>query len=81
MMGFRKYRTEVGAHAFIGSNSALVAPVKIGHGAYIGTGSVITQDVAPDALALDARTPNPKAWLGDRLSGKRTRNERGSFDA
>jgi len=50
--GFAKYRTEVGAHAFIGSNSALVAPVKVGDGAYIGSGSVITQDVAPDALAL-----------------------------
>jgi bifunctional UDP-N-acetylglucosamine pyrophosphorylase / glucosamine-1-phosphate N-acetyltransferase len=50
--GFAKYRTEVGAHAFIGSNSALVSPVKIGDGAYVGSGSVITQDVAPDALAL-----------------------------
>jgi bifunctional UDP-N-acetylglucosamine pyrophosphorylase/glucosamine-1-phosphate N-acetyltransferase len=50
--GLAKYRTEVGAHAFIGSNSALVAPVKIGDGAYVGSGSVITQDVAPDALAL-----------------------------
>jgi bifunctional UDP-N-acetylglucosamine pyrophosphorylase/glucosamine-1-phosphate N-acetyltransferase len=50
--GFAKYRTEVGAHAFIGSNSALVAPVKIGDGAYVGAGSVITQDVAPDALSL-----------------------------
>ncbi len=50
--GFAKYRTEVGARAFIGSNSALVAPVKIGDGAYVGSGSVITKDVAPDALAL-----------------------------
>ncbi|MGH6811449.1 MAG: bifunctional UDP-N-acetylglucosamine diphosphorylase/glucosamine-1-phosphate N-acetyltransferase GlmU [Methylocella sp.] len=50
--GVAKYRTEVGAHAFIGSNSALVAPVKIGNGAYVGSGSVITQDVAPDALGL-----------------------------
>jgi bifunctional UDP-N-acetylglucosamine pyrophosphorylase/glucosamine-1-phosphate N-acetyltransferase len=50
--GLAKYRTDVGAHAFIGSNSALVAPVKIGDGAYVGSGSVITQDVAPDALAL-----------------------------
>ncbi|MGH6846150.1 MAG: bifunctional UDP-N-acetylglucosamine diphosphorylase/glucosamine-1-phosphate N-acetyltransferase GlmU [Methylocella sp.] len=50
--GFAKYRTEVGANAFVGSNSALVAPVKIGDGAYVGSGSVITQDVAQDALAL-----------------------------
>lgn len=53
--GFGKYRTEVGENAFIGSNSALVAPVAIGPGAYIGAGSIITQDVAPDALAV-ART-------------------------
>jgi bifunctional UDP-N-acetylglucosamine pyrophosphorylase / glucosamine-1-phosphate N-acetyltransferase len=50
--GFAKYRTEIGAGAFIGSNSSLVAPVKIGEGAYIGSGSVISKDVSPDALAL-----------------------------
>jgi bifunctional UDP-N-acetylglucosamine pyrophosphorylase/glucosamine-1-phosphate N-acetyltransferase len=51
--GFFKHRTDVGAGAFIGSNSALVAPVKIGDGAYVGSGSVITKDVAGDALALE----------------------------
>jgi bifunctional UDP-N-acetylglucosamine pyrophosphorylase / glucosamine-1-phosphate N-acetyltransferase len=50
--GFGKYDTHVGANAFVGSDSALVAPVRIGEGAYIGTGSVITKDVAPDALAV-----------------------------
>jgi bifunctional UDP-N-acetylglucosamine pyrophosphorylase / glucosamine-1-phosphate N-acetyltransferase len=50
--GFFKYRTEIGAGAFIGSNSALVAPVKIGEGAIVGAGSVITGDVEPDALAV-----------------------------
>jgi bifunctional UDP-N-acetylglucosamine pyrophosphorylase/glucosamine-1-phosphate N-acetyltransferase len=50
--GFFKYRTTIGAGAFIGSNSALVAPVTIGAGAYVGSGSVVTQDVSPDALAL-----------------------------
>ena len=50
--GYGKYRTDIGAGAFIGSNSALVAPVKIGDGAYIGSGSVITRDVEPDALAV-----------------------------
>jgi bifunctional UDP-N-acetylglucosamine pyrophosphorylase/glucosamine-1-phosphate N-acetyltransferase len=50
--GFFKYRTEIGAGAFIGSNSALVAPVKIGPGAYVGSGSVITKDVSGDALAI-----------------------------
>lgn len=50
--GYFKYRTQIGAGAFIGSNSALVAPVKIGDGAIIGAGSVITSDVEADALAL-----------------------------
>ena len=50
--GFSKFRTDIGAGAFVGSNSALVAPVTIGAGAYIGSGSVITDDVEPDALAI-----------------------------
>jgi len=50
--GFLKYRTEIGAEAFIGSNSALVAPVSIGERAIVGSGSVITQNVSDDALAL-----------------------------
>ena len=51
--GFFKHKTEIGAGAFIGSNSSLIAPVKIGDGAYIGSGSVITKDVAADALAIE----------------------------
>jgi bifunctional UDP-N-acetylglucosamine pyrophosphorylase / glucosamine-1-phosphate N-acetyltransferase len=50
--GTHKHRTEIGSRAFIGSNSALVAPVKIGDGAYVGSGSVITDDVPADSLAL-----------------------------
>jgi bifunctional UDP-N-acetylglucosamine pyrophosphorylase / glucosamine-1-phosphate N-acetyltransferase len=50
--GFDKYDTHVGAGAFIGSDTALVAPVKVGEGAMTGSGSVITRDVEPDALAL-----------------------------
>jgi bifunctional UDP-N-acetylglucosamine pyrophosphorylase/glucosamine-1-phosphate N-acetyltransferase len=50
--GFDKYETHVGEGAFIGSDTALVAPVSVGAGAYTGSGSVITRDVAPDALAL-----------------------------
>ena len=50
--GFRKSKTDIGARAFIGSNTALVAPVKVGDGAVVGAGSVITRDVAADALAL-----------------------------
>ena len=50
--GRTKYRTDIGAGAFIGSNTALVAPVKVGDGAVVGAGSVITGDVEAYALAL-----------------------------
>jgi len=50
--GFGKYETVIGAGAFIGSNSALCAPVTIGAGAFVAAGSVITKNVAPDALAV-----------------------------
>lgn len=50
--GFRKHHTHIGAEAFVGSNSALVAPVAIGDGAYIGAGSVITADVPANTLAI-----------------------------
>jgi bifunctional UDP-N-acetylglucosamine pyrophosphorylase/glucosamine-1-phosphate N-acetyltransferase len=61
--GFDKYDTHVGEGAFIGSNSALVAPVTIGDGAYTGSGSVITKDVAPNALGLGrARQEEKPGW-------------------
>ena len=50
--GARKHHTDIGQGAFIGSNSALVAPVSIGDGAYVGSGSVITRDVPAGALAV-----------------------------
>jgi bifunctional UDP-N-acetylglucosamine pyrophosphorylase/glucosamine-1-phosphate N-acetyltransferase len=50
--GTHKHRTTIGAHVFVGSDVALVAPVTIGDGAILAAGSVITEDVAPDALAL-----------------------------
>jgi bifunctional UDP-N-acetylglucosamine pyrophosphorylase/glucosamine-1-phosphate N-acetyltransferase len=50
--GFSKFKTTIGAGAFVGSNSSLVAPVTIGAGAYVGSGSVVTRDVSPDALAV-----------------------------
>ena len=50
--GFDKYHTDIGAGAFIGSNAALVAPVKIGDGAMVAAGSVITRDVPADALSV-----------------------------
>ncbi len=61
--GFSKHRTEIGDRAFIGSNSSLVAPVTIGAGAYIGSGSVITKSVEPDALAVArGRQADFKNW-------------------
>jgi bifunctional UDP-N-acetylglucosamine pyrophosphorylase/glucosamine-1-phosphate N-acetyltransferase len=50
--GFNKFVTEIGAGAFVGSNSALIAPIKIGDGAYVASGSVLTEDVPGDALAF-----------------------------
>jgi len=51
--GFGKYETVIGAGAFVGSNTALVAPVSVGEGAVIGAGSVITKDVEADSLAVE----------------------------
>jgi bifunctional UDP-N-acetylglucosamine pyrophosphorylase/glucosamine-1-phosphate N-acetyltransferase len=61
--GAGKHRTEIGARAFIGSNSSLVAPVKIGDDAYVASGSVITREVPPDALAFGrARQANKEGF-------------------
>lgn len=54
--GFAKHRTDIGEGAFIGVNTALIAPVTIGDNAYVGTGTVVTRDVPENALAL-SRTP------------------------
>ncbi len=67
--GAAKHRTEIGKGAFIGSNSALVAPVSIGDGAYVGSGSVITRDVPPDALALGRARQTVKPGWAARLRG------------
>ncbi|WP_421861749.1 bifunctional UDP-N-acetylglucosamine diphosphorylase/glucosamine-1-phosphate N-acetyltransferase GlmU [Parvibaculum sp.] len=61
--GYNKFFTDIGAGAFIGSNSSLVAPVKIGDGAYVGSGSVVTKDVATDALAVArGRQMEKRGW-------------------
>ncbi len=59
--GVKKHKTEIGAGAFIGSNSSLVAPVKIGANAVVGAGSVITEDVPEGALALERSVQVTKA--------------------
>ena len=61
--GFRKFRTEIGKGAFIGSNSSLVAPVTIEAGAYVASGSVITKSVSANALAIGrARQEEKPDW-------------------
>ena len=61
--GVNKSKTTIGDRAFIGSNSSLVAPVTIGAGAYVSSGSVITEDVEPDALAFGrARQVNKQGY-------------------
>ena len=69
--GYQKSQTEIGAGAFIGSNTALVAPVKVGAGAVIGAGSVITRDVNPGALSL-TRPPQQQidGWADDRRASR-----------
>jgi bifunctional UDP-N-acetylglucosamine pyrophosphorylase/glucosamine-1-phosphate N-acetyltransferase len=62
--GIAKHKTDIGAGAFIGSNSALVAPVRIGDGAYVGSGSVVTRDVPADSLALGrAQQTVKEGWV------------------
>jgi bifunctional UDP-N-acetylglucosamine pyrophosphorylase/glucosamine-1-phosphate N-acetyltransferase len=61
--GFAKHRTEIGEGAFIGSNSALVAPVRIGSGAYVASGSVVTMNIPDNALGVGrARQVNKEGW-------------------
>jgi bifunctional UDP-N-acetylglucosamine pyrophosphorylase/glucosamine-1-phosphate N-acetyltransferase len=79
--GFTKHRTDIGKEAFIGSNSALVAPVKIGDGAYVGSGSVITRDVPADALALGRAQQTVKEGWGQRLRALKQSARRKKKDA
>lgn len=69
--GVSKHRSEIGANAFIGSDTMLVAPVRVGRGAFTATGSVITEDVPDDALAVarvrQTNKPGFAARLRDRL--------------
>ena len=71
--GFGKYRTEIGAGAFIGSNTALVAPVTIGEGAVVGAGSVITENVEADSLAVERTEQKGIAGWAKRFRERMTR--------
>ncbi|MEM9642634.1 MAG: bifunctional UDP-N-acetylglucosamine diphosphorylase/glucosamine-1-phosphate N-acetyltransferase GlmU [Pseudomonadota bacterium] len=65
-----KHRTTIGAHAFVGSNAALVAPVTIGDGAYVASGSVVTMDVPPEDLGIGRAKQVNKPGLGARLRAR-----------
>lgn len=73
--GITKHLTDIGAGAFIGSNSALVAPVTIGDGAYVGSGSVITDDVPSDALAIGRGRQEVKQGWAARFRAKARRGK------
>jgi bifunctional UDP-N-acetylglucosamine pyrophosphorylase/glucosamine-1-phosphate N-acetyltransferase len=68
--GFRKHRTEIGAGAFIGSDSQLVAPVRVGAGAYVATGTTVTRDVPDEALAIARVRQDNKEGYATRLKGR-----------
>ncbi len=69
--GKNKYPTHIGDGAFIGSNSSLVAPVKIGKNALVGAGSVITEDVPDESLALGrAKQINKEGWVAKKREEK-----------
>ncbi len=70
--GFEKHHTDIGAGAFIGSNVALVAPVKVGDGAIIGAGSVITKDVDADAMAITRAPQKETKGAAKRIKGRRS---------
>lgn len=65
--GTRKHPTRIGAHAFVGSNSTLVAPVEVGDGSFIAAGSVVTDSVPPGALGIGrARQVVKEGWVEKR---------------
>ncbi|MHA3841442.1 bifunctional UDP-N-acetylglucosamine diphosphorylase/glucosamine-1-phosphate N-acetyltransferase GlmU [Sphingomonas aestuarii] len=76
--GFFKYKTVIGEGAFIGSNSALVAPVNIGAGAIVAAGSVLTKDVEADALALVRPEQKSKPGWARRFRDAMTAKKKGS---
>ncbi|MCO6416612.1 bifunctional UDP-N-acetylglucosamine diphosphorylase/glucosamine-1-phosphate N-acetyltransferase GlmU [Siccirubricoccus sp. KC 17139] len=77
--GVNKHRTEIGAAAFIGSDTALVAPVKVGDRALVAAGSVITEDVPADAMAIARGRQAVKPGRGFR--GKQAAERRGAAPA
>lgn len=78
--GRRKHRTVIGAHARIGSNTVLVAPVEVGEGAYTGAGAVVARDVPPGALARGVPAVNVEGWVAARDERERDAGAAGRED-
>ena len=82
--GYLKHHTDIGAGAFIGSNTALVAPVRVGDNAIVGAGSVITRDVPADTLAVERSDQVMHEGLAKALHARnaaekeRRKNQKGS---
>jgi bifunctional UDP-N-acetylglucosamine pyrophosphorylase/glucosamine-1-phosphate N-acetyltransferase len=68
--GVRKHKTEIGEGAFIGSDSQLVAPVRVGKGAYVATGTTVTKDVPDDSLAIARTRQENKEGYASRLRSR-----------
>jgi bifunctional UDP-N-acetylglucosamine pyrophosphorylase/glucosamine-1-phosphate N-acetyltransferase len=77
--GVEKSLTEIGAGAFIGTNASLVAPVRVGEGAYVAAGSVVTKDVDPDALYIErGESKILTNWVKRYFAGLRARKAAGA---
>src|SRR5262245_33024221 len=77
--GVEKSLTEIGARAFIGTNASLVAPVRVGEGAYVAAGSVVTKDVDPDALYIErGESKILTNWVKRYFAGLRARKAAGA---
>jgi bifunctional UDP-N-acetylglucosamine pyrophosphorylase / glucosamine-1-phosphate N-acetyltransferase len=68
--GFAKHRTIVGSDVFVGTDSHLVAPVRLGNGAYVATGTTVTKDVPTDALAIGRARQENKKGYGPKLKNQ-----------
>ena len=74
--GYRKFKTEIGAGAFIGSDTQLVAPVKVGAGAIVAAGTTVTGDVPADALTLSRTAQVTKeGWAQKKRALEATRDK------
>jgi bifunctional UDP-N-acetylglucosamine pyrophosphorylase/glucosamine-1-phosphate N-acetyltransferase len=71
--GVQKHHTTIGRHAFVGSNSVLIAPRNVGDGSYVAAGSAVTDDVAPGQIAVArGKQRNVPGWVARKRAGTKT---------